>query len=227
MKISDLKEASYNPRRISNDALRGLKASLKSFGDISGVVFNRRTGNLVAGHQRVRALREEHGGDLEIFQEGYEGRIKLPDGGHVRVRFVDWDEATEKAANIAANNMHTQGEWTIALDEVVADIQVELPELMAELRIDRLAPPPKISSSQVGEGEVVDDYTQEWVGMPEFDNPENPPHREVLVRFKTPEAVDEFERLIGQKLPDHEHKRNIWFPKHEIEPSGRCESDES
>lgn len=217
MRIKDLKDAHYNPRRISKDALSGLKASLKNFGDISGVVFNRRTGNLVAGHQRVRALREEHGDDLEIFQEGYEGHIKLPDGSHVRVRFVDWDEATEKAANVTANNPYVQGEWTIELDDLVSDIQLELPELAAEIRIDQLGPPTANAPVTTGEGTVVDDLAGEWEGMPEFVQDANSPFREVMVRFQNEEGVRLFEEAIGQKLPDNPHRKNIWFPKKEIE----------
>ena len=55
--IDDLKPASYNPRKISKKAFEGLEVSLKKFGDISGIVWNKRTGNLVSGHQRVAKLR--------------------------------------------------------------------------------------------------------------------------------------------------------------------------
>ena len=38
MKISDLKPAPYNPRKIDTEALVGLGRSLAEFGDISGLV---------------------------------------------------------------------------------------------------------------------------------------------------------------------------------------------
>ena len=55
--IDDLRASPRNPRKISAEALAGLKTSLASYGDISGIVWNERTGELVAGHQRVRALK--------------------------------------------------------------------------------------------------------------------------------------------------------------------------
>jgi len=55
--LADLRAASYNPREITQEALEGLGHSLEEFGDISGIVWNKRTGHLVAGHQRVEALR--------------------------------------------------------------------------------------------------------------------------------------------------------------------------
>lgn len=56
MALADLAPADYNPRRISPKAMQGLRASLTRFGELGGIVFNRRTGNLVGGHQRVKAL---------------------------------------------------------------------------------------------------------------------------------------------------------------------------
>ncbi len=38
-----------NPRQISTRALQGLDASTTKFGDLSGIVFNKRSGVLVAG----------------------------------------------------------------------------------------------------------------------------------------------------------------------------------
>ena len=54
--IPDLKPAPYNPREITADALKRLQRSVEEFGDISGIVWNRQTGNMVSGHQRLKAL---------------------------------------------------------------------------------------------------------------------------------------------------------------------------
>ena len=54
--IGDLSPAPYNPRKISERAQNALSKSLGDFGDISGIVWNKRTGNLVCGHQRVKEL---------------------------------------------------------------------------------------------------------------------------------------------------------------------------
>ena len=51
MPLADLKPAPYNPRTISEEALKGLGVSLEEFGDISGFTWNKQTGHLVTGHQ--------------------------------------------------------------------------------------------------------------------------------------------------------------------------------
>lgn len=108
MKLSDLKPAGYNPRIITDEQLSRLKKALHEFGDLSGIVFNRKTGNLVGGHQRLKCLPP----DAIIKKE----KLKKPsrtgttatgtitiDNEQYTYREVNWDEAKEKAANIAAN----------------------------------------------------------------------------------------------------------------------------
>ena len=82
--LGDLIYAHYNPRMISAAALAGLKRSLGKFGDLSGIVWNQRSGHLVAGHQRLRALREEHGDSLRMES----GLLTTPGGESFPVRIV-------------------------------------------------------------------------------------------------------------------------------------------
>ena len=134
LKASDLKPAPYNPRRISPDALAGLGQSVESFGDLSGIVWNRRTGFLVCGHQRIEALRQRGA-------EWKEGGFEL-NGERFPVRVVDWDEMTERAANVSANNPYIAGEFDDGLAAILESLSSELPEFDA-LRLDDLlsAPP--------------------------------------------------------------------------------------
>lgn len=56
MKLQDLKPANYNPRidlTQGMDEYEKLKRSILEFGFIDPPIFNRMTGNLVGGHQRV------------------------------------------------------------------------------------------------------------------------------------------------------------------------------
>ena len=53
-----LKNAPYNPRRITDDARARLKAKIEKVGLVTPLVWNRRTGNLVGGHQRLSILDE-------------------------------------------------------------------------------------------------------------------------------------------------------------------------
>src|SRR3990172_3159409 len=132
-KLSDLSPAPYNPRRISPAASAGLRASLSTFGDIAGIVWNTRTGHLVCGHQRVAELARLHG-DLSIA----DGRATAPDGESWAVRVVDRPLAREKAANVAANNPHVAGEFTEDVAALLAEIQAADEKLFAALALDKL-----------------------------------------------------------------------------------------
>jgi len=130
MKLTDLKPADYNPRTITDEQLERLKKSLQEFGDLSGIVFNRRTNNLVGGHQRLKCLPA----DAKIEKKDLKEKTKtgtvaqgflIFDGGEKHTyREVDWDEATEKMANIAANKHG--GEWD---DDKLGELLKELSEM--------------------------------------------------------------------------------------------------
>ncbi len=109
-KVGDLNPADYNPRKISRDALARLGKALDELGDLGGIVKNIRTGNLVAGHQRITCMPA----DTEIH---ITDRYDPPTGkgtvaeGHIifagekhKYREVDWPLEKEKLANLAANN---------------------------------------------------------------------------------------------------------------------------
>lgn len=91
--VSSLIDAKYNPRKDlkPGDAeYEQIKKSIETFGYIDPIIWNRRTGNVVGGHQRLKVLRE-----LGVEQ--------------VKVVEVDFDEDKEKACNIALNKI--TGEW--------------------------------------------------------------------------------------------------------------------
>lgn len=144
------KPAEYNPRTIKPEALAGLRASIRIFGDLSGFVWNETTGNIVCGHQRRAALKgvdlaavafgEEYTVDLGREADRFrsferDGFVTTPGGARFRVRRVKWPAAFEKAANVAANNPLLQGEFTDQLADVIAELQAGMP---AELQFDEL-----------------------------------------------------------------------------------------
>lgn len=124
MKINDLKPADYNPRKITDEQLERLKKSMQEFGDLSGIVKNVRTGNMIGGHQRVKCFDPS----WEIKSKKQTDKTGTVAAGHVETpwgpwvyREVDWDERKEKAANIAANKHG--GMWDMPK---LAEIIVEL-----------------------------------------------------------------------------------------------------
>ena len=94
-----LKGAPYNPRTISRSARQKLADSLKNHGLIAPLVWNRRTGHLVSGHQRLSILDALEGAD------DYE----------LTVAVIDVDEREEKVLNVQVNNESMMGEWDLDL----------------------------------------------------------------------------------------------------------------
>ena len=105
-RIEEIKAASYNPRRITDKQLKTLGDSMETFGDLSGIVVNIQTGNLISGHQRIKNLSP----DWEITKEPQTdstgtvatGYIETP-AGRFSYREVSWELKKEMAANISAN----------------------------------------------------------------------------------------------------------------------------
>lgn len=132
--IDDLRPAPYNPRSISDEAAAGLGVSMHRFGDLSGIIWNARSGNLVCGHQRVVQLRDKGAKMIA-------GAVVL-DGTRFPVRIVDWSEADERTANVAANNPNIAGEFTTDLDMVLSASREADAELFEALRLDELEKDP-------------------------------------------------------------------------------------
>jgi hypothetical protein len=107
LKRSEIKNAPYNPRKISDEALTQLRKNFRRVGLLGGIVVNKRTMNIVSGHQRLKALDDlEKKGDYLI-----------------RVEMIDVDEMTEKEQNIFMNSHSVQGEFDVdALRIMVEDI---------------------------------------------------------------------------------------------------------
>lgn len=115
MELKDLRPNPSNPRQITPEKLKALEKSMREFGDLSGVVFNQTTGQLVGGHQRKDIFGEdarlhvtkryEVPSRVGTIAEGY----ILANGERFSYREVKWNETKEKAANIAANK--GAGEW--------------------------------------------------------------------------------------------------------------------
>lgn len=88
-----LNPAAYNPRvdlKPGDKEYEKLKRSINEFGYVEPVIWNRQTGNVVGGHQRLKVL-------LDL--------------GHTEIDcvVVDLDIQREKALNIALNKI--QGDW--------------------------------------------------------------------------------------------------------------------
>lgn len=101
VKRSQINFAPYNPRVITDEARKKLKKNMQTIGLLGGVVWNKRTGNLVSGHQRVSIMDSVNRYDHETGNNDYEFRVEV----------VDLDEVTEKEQNLFMNNKNVQGTY--------------------------------------------------------------------------------------------------------------------
>jgi hypothetical protein len=95
---SEVKNAPYNPRTISDEARKKIKKNIKERGLMSPPIWNIRTGNLVGGHQRMSMM------------DALEGTKDY----HLRVAKVDIDEVTEREQNVFLNNPEAQGDFDLS-----------------------------------------------------------------------------------------------------------------
>lgn len=215
--VGDLAPAPYNPRRISDAKLEALGRSMQAFGDLSGVVYNRRTHRLVGGHQRAKHLPKDATVTVtERFEtanaQGTVARGYVEHAGERwTYREVDWDEPTEMAANVAANKHG--GEWDIGvLAELLASFDSSGDAALIGFDSDELQ---RILSWNFASEAGPTDPRAEWVGMPEYENEDQLAWKSVKVNFQNAADLAAFAKLVGQVvLPT---TRSIWFPRVPIE----------
>lgn len=111
--LSELHPAPYNPRltlQPGDKRWKKLERSLAEFELVQPIIWNRRTGHIVGGHQRCSVLK-------------YQGQKE------VECVVVDLPLAREKALNIALNNSEVGGDWEAAkLMELLEDL-AETPDI--------------------------------------------------------------------------------------------------
>jgi len=129
-KLSELKEAPYNPRisvRDNPEFYKKLKASIDKFDLVEPIIYNIRTGNVVGGNQRLQILKDKGITETDCIE-------------------VDLTDMDEKALNIALNKV--TGDWDMpklndllmglkAADYDIADTgfdDKELNEILDEFR---------------------------------------------------------------------------------------------
>ena len=113
--IDKINPASYNPRRDLKPDDKGYKQLVKSmdeFGCVEPLVWNKRTGNLVGGHQRFKVI---------LAQGAKEAQVSV----------VDLSLEKEKALNIALNKI--SGDWDQDKLNMLLDELLEIPDFDVEL----------------------------------------------------------------------------------------------
>ncbi len=113
--VGNLRAGSRNPRSaLDPHRLQTLRRALAEYGDLSGVVYNTTTGELVGGHQRARACSDAR----VVIDHRHEpatrtgtvatGHVDM-DGERHAYREVSWPREKQEMATIVANN--NAGDW--------------------------------------------------------------------------------------------------------------------
>lgn len=110
---SQIVEDDINPRTITDENMRRLKASIEKNGLVGHLVWNKATGHVVGGHQRLSAL------DSLMRTKDYE----------LDVLMVDMPLKDEIRLNVALNNQDAQGEFDFdAIAALATDFDLSLSE---------------------------------------------------------------------------------------------------
>jgi ParB-like chromosome segregation protein Spo0J len=115
--LTSLKPAPYNPReplKPGSAAYKRLARSIEAFELVQPIVWNERTGHVVAGHQRLNVLKDR--GDVEV-----------------ECVVVDLPLSREKALNVALNNAAVASDWDGEKLHALLEELVELPDIDATL----------------------------------------------------------------------------------------------
>lgn len=101
IKISDLKPASYNPRKLTKKQYEDIKASLERFGFVDPIIVNsnpERQNIIIGGHQRVNVWKKMGNKSVPVF-------------------YVDLDIEKEKELNIRLNRNTGEWDWDILANQ--------------------------------------------------------------------------------------------------------------
>jgi hypothetical protein len=170
--VSHLNPATYNPRAITSESFAQLKSSIATYGFVQLVVVQKDGGNIIGGHQSVRAI-------IDIYKD--EKRRGVP---RVPCAIVDLNDRQARLLNVALNKirgefdmpklatlMQSLDEESELLDEEIASIGFAWPELEPML-------PEEVGESATGEA----DQGAETVELP--------PGFNLTVRFSSKQARD-------------------------------------
>lgn len=122
--MTDFKEYHKNPRKITEKQFIQLKKNLLELGDLSGIVHDINTGEIIGGNQRSKVI------DIEnceiVIVEQYDeptatGTVAIGyvvwEGEKLNYRRVDWDEKQCEKANITANKLGGTWDFDILSNE--------------------------------------------------------------------------------------------------------------
>lgn len=198
--IADLIPYARNARTHSDEQIAAIAASLARFGWTNPVLVDGEA--ILAGHGRVLAA-------PLVWETGAEIKRTMRD----QVPTIDLSDLTpaEKRAYVLADNqLALRAGWDDSLlRSEIADLKAIKFDLSL-LGFDGL----ELSGLLLPKEEGDTDPSQEWTGMPEFNQDDKRAFRQIVVSFANQDDVDTFAALVAQKITDK--TKYLWYPHMEI-----------
>jgi hypothetical protein len=193
IQFSKINPAPYNPRQRLTPAdheYQTIKNSIHEFSLVELPVWNKRTGNLVAGHTRLDILKAD-------------GEKSAP------CVIVDLPADREKALNITLNNPHVAGKWDdVGLAALLREIEQGMPDLYDGLDMAPLNQ--EIDLAGGADDEELE--LEEGIGPPEMELLPFESYNYFVLFFKDArefEAAAEHFGLAETKVPGYVGKKTI------------------
>ena len=192
---SQIKNAPYNPRIMDEKAKKRLKKNIAKHGLVAALTWNKRTGNLVGGHQRLEQL------DALEKNKDYE----------LTVCVVDVDEKEEATLNVQLNNPSMQGEWDLDKLAIISeDFDLDFAEDLGftESDIDFMFEGDE-RFSEMFETQEKEDMRGDLEAVKEA-------RKESAERLKERNSIDWFTVIVFENEKDRDaFMKEISIPKHE------------
>ena len=189
-KLSDLIPWPRNPRQITKDQARRLQESFDQFGQVETIAIGP-ANEVYNGHQRLNVLAANHGKDYEV-------EVRMASRALT-------EKEREKLTVFLHKGAAGEWDWDMLANNFEQEELIEWGFKGWELGIP-------------GGG---NDPNAEWKGMPGYDSGKGPLDNGlfVIVRFLSEEDMDEFAKLVGQRVRGV--NKGIWYPKHDFDQNAR------
>lgn len=201
---SKINEAAYNPRQMPDEHYRDLKGSIKRIKLREPLIWNKRSGNLVGGHQR-----------LKVLDETWQSKHKNLDY-KLTVAVVDLPQKEEIELNIALNNHRLMGIYDISKmnDILSSDTMPDIDLGVAGIKDEDLEIFGINMDLENIQHEEVDKAIHEFNMVKEQKNNEIPPaekerKKEIVKNTKRNISKNEFDTYVTVSFSDQKSKRDF------------------
>lgn len=208
---SQLKNAPYNPRTLSEANKRKLKAGLKRHGLVSPLTWNEQTGYIVGGHQRISVM------DSLMGTSDYT----------LKVAKINVPSNREKELNILLNNNSAMGDWDIgALGEMLDDSSIVLDgtgfDAADVYKMFGDAGMKDRSEDMARLGEQLRDIQDQYGKIAQRNDKKNSEEFYLVVVFEGEDELTEF--IVKHGLPDNRYQSGRQIDSMMVQPEDQTAS---